>query len=52
MTCGIYKIENKINGKLYIGQSVNIEKRWCDYYRLPRHKKEINNMSDEEWENI
>ena len=31
MTCGIYKIENKINGKLYIGQSVNIEKRWNNH---------------------
>ena len=28
MTCGIYKIENKINGHCYIGQSVNIEQRW------------------------
>lgn len=28
MTCGIYKITNTINGKMYIGQSVNIEKRW------------------------
>lgn len=27
MTCGIYKITNSINGKIYIGQSVNIEKR-------------------------
>lgn len=26
--CGIYKIENKINGKAYIGQSVNIPRRW------------------------
>lgn len=25
---GIYKIENLINNKVYIGQSVNIEKRW------------------------
>ena len=25
--CGIYKIENKINQKVYIGQSVNINKR-------------------------
>ena len=25
---GIYKIENLINGKIYIGQSINIEKRW------------------------
>lgn len=28
MTCGIYKITNKINGKCYIGQSINIETRW------------------------
>lgn len=25
---GIYKIENKVNGKVYIGQSIDIEKRW------------------------
>lgn len=28
MTCGIYKITNKINQKIYIGQSKNIEYRW------------------------
>lgn len=28
VTCGIYKITNKINNKCYIGQSVNIETRW------------------------
>ena len=28
MTCGIYKIENLINGKIYIGQSKHIEKRF------------------------
>ena len=28
MTCGIYKIENNINHKVYIGQSRNIERRW------------------------
>ena len=31
MTCGIYKIENKINGKVYIGQSINIERRWKNH---------------------
>lgn len=30
---GIYKIVNP-NGKLYIGQSTNIEKRWRDYKTL------------------
>lgn len=29
MSCGIYKIENMINGKMYIGQSINIERRWA-----------------------
>ena len=27
MSCGIYKIQNLINGLLYIGQSINIEER-------------------------
>ncbi len=26
--CGIYKIENKINNKIYIGQSIDIMHRW------------------------
>lgn len=36
MTCGIYMIQNKVNGKRYIGQSVDIEKRWRE------HKSELN----------
>ena len=32
---GIYKITNKINGKSYIGQSIDIERRWRE------HKKNI-----------
>lgn len=28
MSCGIYKITNQINNKVYIGQSTNIENRW------------------------
>lgn len=31
---GIYKIENLINGKIYIGQSIHIEKRWTEHCRL------------------
>jgi group I intron endonuclease len=32
---GIYKIENLINGKVYIGQSRNIEKRWVAHRTRP-----------------
>ena len=28
---GIYKITNKVNGKVYIGQSINIKQRWRDH---------------------
>lgn len=30
MSCGIYKITNLVNNKVYIGQSINIEKRWAN----------------------
>lgn len=30
---GIYKITNKINGKIYIGKSLNIERRWKEHIR-------------------
>ena len=35
MVCGIYYILNKVNGKIYIGQSVNLNQR------LMRHKAEL-----------
>ena len=28
---GIYKIENLVNGKVYIGQSIHIERRWQEH---------------------
>ena len=36
MTCGIYMLQNLVNGKIYIGQSVDIESRWGE------HKSELN----------
>ena len=33
MTIGIYQIQNKINGKIYIGQSINIKKRLKQHLR-------------------
>ena len=38
--CGIYKITNKINGKCYIGQSIDIIKRWkteYKWYQINKH---------------
>lgn len=32
---GIYKITNKINNKIYIGQSINIEERWKKHIYSP-----------------
>lgn len=29
--CGVYKITNNINGKVYIGQSINMYMRWKDH---------------------
>lgn len=34
MSIGIYKIENLINHKVYIGQSIHIEKRWQQHCQL------------------
>ena len=35
--CGIYSIENIVNNKKYIGQSININNRWC------HHRVDLNN---------
>lgn len=38
---GIYKITNQVNGKVYIGQSVNIKHRWAEHRRRYENGKEI-----------
>lgn len=38
MTCGIYIIINKINGHKYIGQSINIEKRFKEHKKNKDYK--------------
>ena len=40
---GIYKIENIKNGYVYIGQSVNIERRLKDHKRELKYNRHINN---------
>ncbi len=41
---GIYGLRNTINGKWYVGQSVNVHKRWTEYsnYLCPRQPKLFN----------
>ena len=34
-TSGIYKITNKVNNKIYIGQSVHVHHRWREHYSEP-----------------
>lgn len=34
MSIGIYKITNLVNGKFYIGQSINIENRWKKHKQI------------------
>lgn len=42
---GIYKITNLVSGKIYIGQSIQIEKRW------EQHKKTIRFLEQDKWYN-
>lgn len=42
MSCGIYKIENIVNGKIYIGSSINIESRKYKHFWLLEKNKHDN----------
>lgn len=39
--CGIYKIQNLINNKVYIGQSVNIKSRWHSENNRKCHNRHL-----------
>ncbi len=45
MTCGIYAIVSKVDGKRYVGKSIDIEKRWTTHLsdlRRSTRKKDTN----------
>lgn len=46
MACGIYKITNIINKKIYIGQSINIQKRWN------KEKSSAYNINDDSYNTL
>lgn len=37
MTCGIYFIQNKVNGKVYVGSATDIKARWREHRFMLRH---------------
>lgn len=41
MSCGIYKITNLINNKVYIGQSIDIKQRWYNHLHHHQHLKDL-----------
>ena len=47
--CGIYMILNKVNNKVYIGQSVDIYKRWTKHRRELRNNKHDNDHLQKSW---
>ena len=49
MSCGIYVITNKVNGKQYVGQSVNIERRWEQHRSSLKHNRAVNRYLQYAW---
>ena len=48
--CGIYKIENLVNGKIYIGKSVDIYRRWRKHKTLLNTKSHYNKHLQHAWD--
>lgn len=46
---GIYKIENIVNGCLYIGSSVNLKKRFKDHVRLLKQNRHHSTKMQNSW---
>lgn len=49
MTCGAYKIENKVTGQVYVGSSKNIERAVKLYFSQLRNNKHPNGKLQNAW---
>lgn len=47
--CGIYKIVNITNSKVYIGQSNNIKKRWTEHRSALNNNRHVNVHLQNAW---
>lgn len=47
---GVYKICNKVNGKIYVGSSNNIKVRWAKHKALLRHHYHPNSHLQAAWD--
>lgn len=47
--CGIYTITNIVNGKMYVGQSVDIFGRWIDHKSELRKDNHVNSYLQKTW---
>lgn len=50
MTIGIYTITNSVNGKVYVGSSVRIERRWREHRLALNNGTHVNNYLQNSWE--
>ena len=52
----VLKFKIRTMSFVQVGKQYNVTdnsvRKWCDTYKLPRHKREIKSYSDEEWELI
>lgn len=48
--CGIYRIENLVNHKSYIGQSIDIYDRWYDHKWALNHRQHKNSHLTRAWD--
>lgn len=46
---GIYAITNKVNSKIYIGQSIDVDRRWNDHIKELNNGEHVNNYLQNAW---